>query len=230
MLQSYGLLIIAVGALLITSPVKVVGSTTLTLLGDSMHIHPASYVPLPFLPGRIQQTTSNPAAKLVRSGKVALTSSEQEIFSLLGGVLIICSITMMVFATSLSYSKSNILSLTTDDGRTARKSSAEVGVSIAKLVTAQDLFLIVGAIHVFVMGNLVVWTYLTKESVAVDARGPHLSWWTLMANQTNFVLALTDMLFWGYLYTVLKEERREILVMAQARREVDDEERINARE
>ena len=137
---------------------------------------------------------------------------------------------MMVFASSLSYSKSNILAHTTDEGRVARKSSAEVGVSIAKLVTSQDLFMVVGAIHVFMMGNLVVWTYLTKESVAIDARGTHPSWWTLMANQTNFVLALTDMLFWGYLYTVLKEERREILVLAQARNEADDEERINARE
>ena len=44
----------------------------------------------------------------------------------------------------------------------------------------------------------------------------------LVGNQVVFSAGLMDMLFWGYLWTVLREERREILGKVQALREDED--------
>ena len=46
----------------------------------------------------------------------------------------------------------------------------------------------------------------------------------MLANQIVFSASLMDMLFWGYLWTVIRDERREVLGRVQMLREGDDEE------
>jgi hypothetical protein len=45
----------------------------------------------------------------------------------------------------------------------------------------------------------------------------------LLANRVTFTAGLADMLFWGYLWTVLKDEGREIGGLLARRREIEEE-------
>lgn len=208
----------------------ILNSPTIAILGDSMHIRPASYVPVPHLLGNLAQQNAHPLSSRTKSTAASLTTAERELLALIGGVLVISAVTMMVLCTSLFYSKSNLTSRTTENGRVLRKSSAEVAETVSKLVSSQDVFMLLSGIHVLIMSVLVVWMYLTKARVADEARSDTLGNWALLANQTSFVLALVDMLIWGYLYTVIKEERRQVLLAVQEMNDADDEDRTNARE
>lgn len=229
LIQSYGILIITLGITLIRLPTLILNSPTLTILGDSMHIRPATYVPLPSLLGKLSNQSMHPLASLTKTGKTSLTTAERELLALLGAVFATSAITMMVLASSLSFSKAYLTSTTTLDGKVRRKSSAEVAEAISKLVSSQDIFMLLSGIHVFIMSSLVAWIYVTKADVAEEARSDHPGSWAILANQTSFILALMDMLFWGYLYTVIKEERRQVLLVGQERRNADAEDEANSR-
>lgn len=49
----------------------------------------------------------------------------------------------------------------------------------------------------------------------------------LLANNIVFTFGLSNMLFWGYIYTVVKEERREVLLIRERRMEEDEEDAVN---
>jgi len=46
-----------------------------------------------------------------------------------------------------------------------------------------------------------------------------------LANRVTFTAGLADMFFWGYLWTVLKEEAREVGRLLARRRAIEDEDR-----
>jgi len=50
-----------------------------------------------------------------------------------------------------------------------------------------------------------------------------LTAFNLLPNRVTFSAALMDMLFWGYLWTVLKDEGREVGKALARRREIEDE-------
>lgn len=230
LLQSYGCLIIALGITFIRSPTSVLNSASLNIFGDSMRIRPATFIPLPGVNREIHEQTINPLSSLTRNGKYRLSTSERELLALIGGILMVAAISMMMLASSLSYSKSSILTGITTKGKTVRRASADVAETISSLVSHQNIFLLLSGVHVFAMGFVVLASYLTKESIGRAITGPDPSAWTLLSNQTTFIFALGDMLFWGYLYTAIKEERRQVLIIGQERREADDEDRVNSRD
>lgn len=49
----------------------------------------------------------------------------------------------------------------------------------------------------------------TGTSVGVETGGSGVI--GMLANRVTFTFALTDMLFWGYLWSALREEAREVL-------------------
>ena len=65
------------------------------------------------------------------------------------------------------------------------------------------------ATRVFVMGGLAMWIYLMKSDrgiiIDTDTVGG-IKGVALLANSVVFTAAMGEMLFWGYVWTVLKEE------------------------
>ena len=49
----------------------------------------------------------------------------------------------------------------------------------------------------------------------------------LLVSDVVFSIGISDMLFWGYLYTVVKEERRQVMVVREMRRAEDEEDETN---
>jgi hypothetical protein len=75
---------------------------------------------------------------------------------------------------------------------------------------SQSSWMSLAATRVFVMGGLAMWIYLMKSnsgmvigSDTVDG----VNGLGLLANSAVFTAAMGEMLFWGYVWTVLKEER-----------------------
>jgi hypothetical protein len=75
---------------------------------------------------------------------------------------------------------------------------------------SQSSWMSLAATRVFVMGGLAMWIYLAKSDSGVitgsDAIGG-IKGIGLLANSVVFTAAMGEMLFWGYVWTVLKEER-----------------------
>jgi len=129
----------------------------------------------------------------------------------------------MVLATPLSFSVASLTSRTTDDGKTLRKSSAEVGETVSKLLSTQDTWQLLSGVHVLVCASLVAWIYLHRGNVEI---GPSAVF-GLLVSDVVFSIGISDMLFWGYLYTVVKEERRQVMVVREMRRAEDEEDETN---
>lgn len=53
--------------------------------------------------------------------------------------------------------------------------------------------------------------------------GDYYSISDLLANRVTFTVGLTNMLFWGYLWTTLKDEGREIGKLLARRRAMEEE-------
>lgn len=107
-----------------------------------------------------------------------------------------------------------------------RKSSAEVAEDIRLVTYTQTLWQVFSAVHVVASSALVAWIYLVKSERY--GRLPNSGEGTdLLANNVVFTFGLSDMLFWGYIYTVVKEERREVLLVRQKRQEEDEEDAVN---
>ncbi|KAK5942098.1 hypothetical protein PMZ80_006051 [Knufia obscura] len=210
--------------ILIKSPTRILTSPTLSLLGASLHTRPASYIPVPSLTsGGAADQSSNPLASLTRSVKTELSIPERELLALVGLILGLSAMTMMILCTSLSFSKASLTTRTTDDGKTLRKSSPEVGEAISRLLVAQDLWQLLAGIHVLVCSPLVAWIYLQGGQVEL---GPSTGL-GLLTSDVVFTIAISDMLFWGYMYTVIKEEKRQVMEVREIRRVEDEEDETN---
>lgn len=219
LIESAAITLIAISVLLVTSPNTVLSSTTLSLLGSSMHIRPATFIPEPPPPKSL--------ATLARTTKTSLTTSEHEILALTGLVIFLTSISTMILAAPLHFSTSSLTSRvsTSSDGgaKTVRKSSAEVGESIARITLVQSVWQGLAGIHVVVAAAFVAWSYVFRS----EKYGRRDMGFSVLANNVTFTVGMVDMLFWGYLYTTIKEERREVLKVGERRRTEDEEDEAN---
>lgn len=232
LIQSAAMGLIGLAILLVTSPATVLTSTTLSILGSSMHIRPATFIPDPFSrPSTfLQGQTSNPLTSLARSTKTTSTTSERELISLLGLVIGASALSTVILAFPLRFSKKSLTSRSTDDGKILRKSSAEVGEGIASLNLTQNVWQIFAGLHVVFAAAGVAWMYVFRGSKAIphtSALAYSLDSASLIANNVTFTFCFCDMLFWGYLYTTIKEERREVLQVREKRRLEDEEDAAN---
>ncbi|KAK5090329.1 hypothetical protein LTR05_000501 [Lithohypha guttulata] len=232
LIESAAAALLAISALLITSPTRVLSSTTLSLLGSSMHIRTATFIPDPVLPrsdGSISHS-SNPLTSLTPPLRTTLTISEREIISLLGLVIAATAFSTIILAFPLRFSRAGLTARTTDDAKVVRKSSTEVGESIAKLNLTQTTWQVFAGMHVIFASLLVAWMYVFRSQRGID-RVPLLTQdvdaASLLVNNITFTIGMVDMLFWGYLYTTIKEERRVVLSVMERRRSEDEEDDAN---
>ena len=234
LIQTAAVGLIGIAALLVISPATVLSSPTLTLLGSSMHIRQATFIPLPPVPPANGRSV-NPLASLTRSTKTVLTTSEHELLALIAIILAAAGFSTMILSSPLQFSKSTLTARTTPEGKTVRKSSVEVGETIAKLNLTQTTWQIFSGLHVIVSAVFVSWMYIFQSEKYGRSIFTASAWSpageaqtsSLLANNVTFTLGMVDMLFWGYLYTTVKEERRSVLEVAQRRREEDEEDQAN---
>lgn len=218
------LLLVTTSGLLIFSPTTLLSSNTVALLGSSMHIRTAAYIPDPFLPSSgkpLPGQSINPLKILAGQAKSHLTLGERELLALLGLMLGFAALTQLVLATPLRYSRSNLTVTQSSDGKATRKSSQALGEEAFAILSAQTLWQTLAGLHVVLSSAVVLGIYLLKSerygSTARTGEG-----WDLLANDVVFAAAMSDMLFWGYVYTVVKEERKEVLEVLGRRREDDE--------
>lgn len=160
------------------------------------------------------------------------TGSERELFALLALVLVLYAGMMFLFAGDLSLPSSTRTSSSShNNGVTAAKSSRRYAEELHTLLTAQSRWLTLSGLHVLGSSIMVAWIYAFHshgDDGYESANGAEdtsiLAGLRLLPNRVTFTITLIDMLFWGYLWTVLKDEGREVGKFLAMRRAAEDDE------
>lgn len=181
-----------------------------------MHIHPAQFQP------SLNPLTSQP---------ISLDEETLEVLGIVGVLLAVMGVTQLVFSGGLSPPASLGTSQSKSGGAGSKGSKARLGEEIHTTITAQSSHLNLAFIHVCGAGALVAWIYLFHSSrnflsTSSSLSSPKTQAGSLAAvlgNQVVFSAALMDMLFWGYLWTVIREERREVLTKVQGMRAEEED-------
>jgi len=238
LVRTHALSILTVAYYLLTAPYTLLSSAPIWLLGEAMFIRPAHFAPE-------QQTINKPAPKAFRppalmqnparaqtsAPAVKGTESEHELFALLALVLIVYAITQFLFAGDLAVvlpSSAPTRSPGRSTSPSKSKSSSRIGEELHTLLSAQSRWLTLAGLHVLGSALFVFWIY-TFHSHAIFATDSAMFPSALrLANRVTFTAGLANMLFWGYLWTVLKDEGREVGKMLMRRREIEDEDEMNS--
>jgi hypothetical protein len=104
-----------------------------------------------------------------------------------------------------------LASIDTNSSKAKETSGAgALAEQVAVQHASQSSWMSLAATRVFVMGGLAMWIYLMKSNsgtiIDSDTIGG-IKGLGLLANSAVFTAAMGEMLFWGYVWTVLKEER-----------------------
>ncbi|EXJ53784.1 uncharacterized protein A1O5_13033 [Cladophialophora psammophila CBS 110553] len=257
LLRTHSLTLLTCAYYLLTSPIHLLSSTPIWLLGESMSVRPAGYAPeitpndASSTAGASTRMSKNTNMKGLLAGQGKGTGQpERELFAFLALLLVVYAVTQFLFAGDLSMLQSTAATTASSSSSTQARSSRGTGVSSPRkdstakspsryaeelhtLLTAQSRWLTLSAIHVLASSTLVFWIYTFHSHSASEAPSATSSpeKWTsllsglnLLANRVTFTVGLADMLFWGYLWTVLKEEGRDIAKVLARRRETEDDE------
>jgi hypothetical protein len=223
LLRTHALTLSLFAYYLLTDPAQLLSSTPIWLIGESMSLRPAAFAPE-------HPTDTSPRTSMNLKGLISpqsgSTSSERELMALLALLLVVYAGTMFLFAGDLT-----MLPLPVEgkagSGSASGATSSRYGEELHTLLTAQAGWLAVAGIHVLGSSILVAWIYLfhshSRSATAQSLPSESLSGLSLLANRVTFTVALVDMLFWGYLWTVLKEEGREVGRALARRRAAEDE-------
>jgi hypothetical protein len=246
LLRTRSLALVTFAYYLLTAPSQLLSSTPIWLLGESMSLRPASYAPEPpphdSLSGS-SSTTSNRLSSLItgRGAANANASAERELCALLAVILLVYAGMNFLFAGDLTTlpppSAASRSSSRDAKAASGSKSSGGAGMSMSPrryaeqvhtLLTAQARWLTLAGLHVLGSSVLVAWIYLFhsdphSQSHSQSLPSSSLSGFALLANRVTFTAALVDMLFWGYLWTVLKDEGRDVAKALARRREFEDD-------
>lgn len=222
LLRTHAIILFTLAYYLLTAPSTLLSSPALTLLGESMRLPPAHFQPI---------SSSN------ISPTPLATAASTELLALLALVLAVAATTQLLFAGSLGVPvtlsfttsqasrsgsggneawKNQLPSLAGAGG--AKVSRARRGEDLAVLSAAQNTHMGLAFVRVLVEGVLVAWIYVafgrrsntTGGSDNLGGLGLAQGVGAALGNQVVFTAALGDMLFWGYLWTVVREERREV--------------------
>ncbi|EXJ65482.1 hypothetical protein A1O7_01823 [Cladophialophora yegresii CBS 114405] len=238
LLRTHSLTCLTFAYYLVTSPSQLLSSTPIWLLGESMSLRPASYAPEPQPglhdagPGSSRISTSHRLSSLITGHGTANMHAERELCALLAVVLVGYAVMIFLFAgdltlpsLSLSSSASSGKVSSPSSGPATTSSPRRYGEEVHTLLTAQSRWLSLAGLHVLASSGLVAWIYLFHSQAGTNRSVPSssLSGFPLLANRVTFTAALMDMLFWGYLWTVLKDEGREVAKALARRREFEDD-------
>jgi uncharacterized membrane protein len=121
---------------------------------------------------------------------------------------------------------------TSSDGQREARSKERWGEETHTLLSAQARWLTLSGLHVLGSAVTVVWIYLFHSHRAaaqtpvgkatMNDMGLRESF-SLLANGVTFTAALMNMLFWGYLWSVIRDEGREVAEAVMRRREIERE-------
>lgn len=186
---------LAVSTILLTRPSLLTSSAPVWLIGEAM---------------RIRETAS--------------FSSPSELLATLALTLAVLAVVESAFAASLG----GIGSSSKSGG--AVQSLQAFAERAAILHSVQGQWMLISTIKALVYGLLVMYSYLTTPREQGMGYVPSLEknagrqWGLgLLNNRITFVAAFTEMLFWGYIWTTLKEEERELATRIKKRREEESE-------
>ena len=208
LLYTHALSLLTISYFLLTTPLTLLTSTPILILGEAMHIRPASFQPSP---------------SRLSKGLIALSSQSTELLGILGVILLSYATIELLFAPGLSISSTlhhQSPNTTTTSSSKRRTDRSQIGEELYALTASQSSHLNLAFLHIIAGGALCSWIYIfhsarsgpflpKSASSGGGIGGQQLG--DVLGNQVVFSAAFMDMLFWGYLWTVIREERREVL-------------------
>jgi hypothetical protein len=215
LIRSHALTLLTLSYYLITSPSTILSSSALTLLGQSMRLPPAAF---------------QPYRNTLTQNYSVVTPATHELCGLLGLVLGVMALGELLWAGGLGVGETLRYEEGSQSGFGVKRVSRErKGEDLAVLSAAQGSWMGQAVLRVALEGLLCIWSYLVwgdrdllglsdGKSRNRGATGDG-SLKMVLGNQVVFTLALLDMLFWGWVWTVIREERREVLRGVQQWRE-----------
>ena len=241
LLRTHSLTLVVFAYYLLTSPTSLLSSAPIWLIGESMFIRPPGYASgqppsnagpdtQAFRPPALLQ---NPIRAKSSTPPVTGSASERELFALLALLLLVYALMQFIFAgdltlmlpsgpTSIKSSGKSAATQSTSNSSPS-SSSSRFAEELHTLLTAQSRWLTLAGLHVLASAGLVFWIYMFHSHAQSDATDSMFPGLVLLANRVTFTAGLADMLFWGYLWTVLKDEGREIGGLLARRREIEEE-------
>lgn len=219
LIRTHSLTLLLTSYILLTNPSTLLSSAPLWLLGESMHMRAASFQP-----------RSNPLTRTLQP----LSQDAHELLALLALGVVVYALVQAVFAgglgTGVLSSRSSSSSSSRGSGRGNKKEAEDrrLGEEIHTLHSAQTAWMTLAGLRVVAMGALVGWMYIfhsdriygsSSRTTTSSTSSRNRTGLSLLANQVTFTAAMMDMLFWGYLWTVLREEAREVAGKVAWRRE-----------
>lgn len=240
------------GQLLNATPVWLLGESMSIRPAEFAHDEPTPDSPsssLPILPGSRQRNAPaggfrapSLAGSLPVSAAAAQTSwgsqGELELLALLALVVAGYAFMQFVFAGDLALlampsssssstpNKTSSSSSTSPSSKTQQQSSSSMssryGEELHTLFAAQSRWLTFSGLRMLGSAALAAWIYVFHSHgnafpVISSSAGP-----SLLANRVTFTVALSDMLFWGYFWTSVKEETRQVAQNVARLREAED--------
>ena len=160
-----------------------------------MHIRPAQYQP-----------TINPLTK----NALPIDEEAGEVLGLAAVLFAALGIYELIMAGGLS-----IPTITQSRSNSEGKAS-KVGEEVYATLSSQSTHLNIAFLHVIASGALVAWIYVFHSNRNFTSVAPAPGLGALLGNQVIFSSGLIDTLFWGYLWTVIREERREMIQKMQS--------------
>lgn len=234
LIRTHALSILTIAYYLLSAPNTLLSSAPIWLLGEAMSIRPASFAPehltvneprpdmKSFRPPSLRQPPprAQPSAPTITG-----TEPERELFALLALVLLVYAVSQFLFAGELTVfvpQSSPAQSSSTKSGSSSSKSS-RLGEELHTLLSAQSRWLTLAGLHVLASALFVFWIYMFHSHAQSGSDNAIFPVLLRLANRVTFTAGLADMLFWGYLWTVLKDEGREVGKMLAIRRQIEDE-------
>jgi hypothetical protein len=150
------------------------------------------------------------------------TSQASEPVATLGLLLAMASLTQAFFASGLAGVDVNA------KGK-QKQSHTELGEKVYRLRYAQTQWMGLAGLRVLLMGLLVGYTYVfegMREGYMSSFQLSKISGISLLTNRAVFTASMTDMLFWGYLWTNVREEGRELAISVSRLREQNEEDEL----
>ncbi|EXJ96116.1 hypothetical protein A1O1_01242 [Capronia coronata CBS 617.96] len=249
LLRTHALSLVTLSYYLLTSPAQLLSSTPIWLLGESMHVRPAAFAlddPDDAAASPSSGSKGFRAPSLLRTTSARAgghSESELELFALLALMFVVYAVTQFLFAGDLSLASVGFASASSSSSSSSSKrdntntnsssssaSSSRLAEELSTIYNAQSRWLTLTGLHVLGSAVLAVWIYVFYSTSAAQSQSQlqasvAASFLGLarLANRATFTAAFLDMLFWGYLWTVLKEEGREVAKALARRREVQQQ-------
>lgn len=188
---THSFLLFGTSVILLINPSLLASSTPVWLMGEAMHIRESPSFSLP----------SEPLAGLAL-------------------VLAVLGLVEGVFAGGLATGNTTLRSARRQDGLGGEDDGGNGSVQAFAEKAAifhdmQGRWMIISTLKTLVFGLLVMYSYLTSGEqemgyIVPVERNTGLLGLGMLNNRAIFVALFSEMLFWGYIWTVLKEELREL--------------------